>query len=471
MAQWQKLKFDTKMVRNMSEDLLSTGMATVENAIYNDAGGQSKFPGLDMFAEIPCARSYVWSWRNDMIVVTDRGSIYRVDLEGRVQDITGAPLSGHYRPIFDRTEDQLVIAAGGPIVSIGKSKSVILSKDAPLTTHVCYIDGRLIAIEQFSGRAFYCEVGDYSNWPALNTLVAESKPDDLNAAVVTPYGELLLCGVDSIEQFATVANGNNPLVRRWTSGEGLGQGWTLCATTQGTYGVNSKNEFVRWNGQTNSSESGDVDLAFEMIDDWTDAWSVELLIKGQKLILLQMPNATTPYETKGMTFLLDYRKKKWSLLYGFDPQTHLPTRWPGWSYKQVWGRHFVGVPGGVAEMKIGNFSDRGEVMPMRLRTGHMDDWGLSRVDDFEIRLKRGSQKSGTVPQTNVQPIVGVRANLDGMGFMDTYWLETGRFGERELLLRTGGWGVADTWQFELIFTDRFEYEFVGCRALVEPIAR
>ncbi len=466
MARWENVRFDTRMVRNLDEALLATGLASVENAIYNEAGGHSRFPGLKRFVDIPCQRAYLHDFRNDLIVVTDRGSAYRVDRDGRVQNVTKAPISGGKRSIFAKTEDEMLIAAGGPIVRLGRDQTEILSEQAPDTTHVCYIDGYVVAIESFSGRAHASKPGEYRVFDPLDIFTAEAKPDDATAAVVTPYGELLICGVDSIEQFETIPNGTLPFGRRWSSGEGLAEPYTLCSTVQGNYGVNNKTEFVRWNGQTSSSQSEDMDLMLERIDDWTDAWATEILIKGQKLILLQAPFATNSYQTKGITLLLDYVKKKWSLLYGWDQKNALPARWPGWSYHQLWKRHFIGVPGGVAELDEKVFDNLGVVMPMLARTGHYDGWGRSRVDDLEIRLRRGVWPSGTEPQGKDEPLFGIRCNRDNMGFTNWTWRRLGRFGQRDMTIRLGGFGCADTWQFEIAFTDPAISEFVGVRALV-----
>jgi hypothetical protein len=466
---WKPVRFDTKLIANMDDALLSTGLATVENAVYNDAGGQSRFPGLKNFVSIPCQRSYLWEYRNDLVVVTDRGTTWRVDKDGRARNVTKAPVSGGQRAIFDSSEDDVLIAAGGPIIRLGRDQTEVLSEQAPDTTHVCYIDGYVIAIERFSGRVRVSKPGDYRTWDPLDVFTAESKPDDATAAVVTPYGELLICGVDSIEQFESIPNGNLPFGRRWSSGEGLGQPYTLCATVQGNYGVNKKVEFVRWNGQTSNSQSENIDLMMQKVDDWTDAWSAEVLVKGQKLVLLQAPNATNSYQTKGITLLLDYVRKKWSQLYGWDATNSLPTRWPGWSHHFLWGRHFVGVPGGVAELDLDTFANQGVVMPMVVRTGHFDGWGTSTVDDFEVRLKRGVWPSGTVPQGKDEPLFGIRVNRDNEGFRNWTWRKMGRYGERNMTIRLGGFGTADTWQFELMFTDPAVFEFVGARALVQPV--
>ena len=67
--------------------------------------------------------------------------------------------------------------------------------------------------------------------------------------LVTPFREVLCAGTESIEQFERLSNGSRPFYRRWTTGEGLAQPYTLVADVNGTYGVNGKTEFVRFQAQ------------------------------------------------------------------------------------------------------------------------------------------------------------------------------------------------------------------------------
>ncbi len=465
MAQWTDIPWDKPLFANASEAIISSRLVALENAYTNEAGGHSRVPGLAWFARFDARQVFLTTWRDNLIAVTDTGRFLRVARDGTFEDVTGVPLSGGGRPVFAGTEDELVVAAGGPIIRLASDRSDVLSTNAPDSTHVVFIDGYLVAIEPFSGRFWYSEPGQYRRWLDLSVFTAEGKPDDLVAAAVTPFRELLLAGPDSIEQFERLVSADRPFYRRYTTGEGLLAPYTLLTDTAGTYGLNLRREFVRFNAQVSRPAGDDVGLLLERVDDWSGAWTAQIGIKGQKLILLQAPEATNAYGTKGVTALLDYRARHWSLLYGWDEEEALPARWPGWSYAAAWGRHFVGVAGGIAEMRSDAYTLLGAPMRMLARTGHIDRAGPSRVDGFRFRVKRG-----VGDYTGPRPRIGLRVNRDNRGFGRWIWKDLGRPGELDMIIEFGPMGCARTWQFEYAVTDDVEVEFVSASALVERLS-
>lgn len=465
MANWQKVPLEALNL-NTDETLLSRAAAAMENCYRNEAGGASRFPGQKAFVSLPGAKTWTYPHRNNLIAVTNEGRCYRIDQAGDVQDVTGVPLSGGRRPIFAATEDELLFAAGGPILRLSNDKTALLSQDAPNTSHVAFIQGYVIAIEDGTGRFFHSEAGLYDQWSPLDVFTAETKPDPINGATVTPYNELLLAGVDSIEQFEPFPSGDRPFSRRWTTGEGLYAPYTLLATKSGTYGVNKDQEFVRFQLQASRDEGANIGLPLETIRDFDDAWTTEISIKGQKFIVLQVPNALSPYGTPGMTFIMEQRRQQWSALYGWDRGLGLPARWAPWSYTRLWGRHFVGVPGGVRELSLDAYDDAGEPQRMLVRTSHIDEWGRARVDNFRMRIKRGTQPSG-----GTRSVIGLRVNRDNRGFGRWKWRDLGLSGEREMVIDFGALGYGDTFQFEIQATDASPVEIVGMRAYVESLPR
>lgn len=462
MVQWADFPLD-RMYTNSDETILSHAVASVENAYANEAKGFSRFPGLVPFVDIPSDRTYLCKFRDNLIVATDRGRVYRVSRTGAVLDVTGTPLSGGKRAIFAATEDQLVIAAGGPLINLSSDHTRLL-RNAPNSTHVVFVDGYLIAIEAYSGRFSYCDPGLYETWNPLSVFTANGKPDDLNSAVVTPYRELLLAGSDSIEQYERLPNGDQPFSRRWATGEGVQFPYTLVADKSGTYGVNSRFEFVRFYGQVSQDQGADVDLTFESVDDWTEAWASELSVKGQKFIVLQAPFATNRHGTKGVTMLLDYRAKRWSFLYGWDDVLSVQSRWPVWSLERIWGGVYAGVTGGIARLADDSYKVLGKTHAFLVRTGHVDKFGPSRIDEVRIRLRRGD-----APNETTEPLVGLRVNRDNLGFDQWTFEPLGLKGDRTMVIRFGGQGCADTWQFEIQITDDVPVEFVSLQIYVERL--
>lgn len=467
MSQWSDVPWNEPLFQNLDDPSVSQAMTALENGFMVESNGHSRFPGLAPFVELPGSRTYLREHRGNLIAVTDHGRVYRIDKAGGFKDVTGVPLAGGQRPVFAATEDELVIAAGGPIIRLNSDRTEILSDDAPTSTHVAFIEGYLTAIEPYSGRFFHSAAGVYDQWDPLDVFTAEGKPDDLNAAVTTPFNELLLCGEDSIEQFEPFGSGTRPFARRWATGEGLFAPYTLVAITEGTYGINKRREFVRFALQSSQAESDDIYLQLQGVDDWDDAWATALEIKGQKFILLQIPKAENPYGTVGQTWLFDRRAGRWSNLYGWDDDAGLPARWPGWSHAFCWGRHFVGVAGGVAELRADVYDNLGQPMRVVARTGHVDKWGPSRIDDFKLRFRRGVQQQGTAAEARI----GLRVNRNNRGFGRTIYRPFGRLGDRGMVMSFGNLGIAETWQFEYVVTDGVPLEFVGAQAYVERLQR
>lgn len=431
-------------------------MASIENAYENEAGGFSRFPGLSTFSQFRANRVYLSPWRDDLIACTDEGKTYRVARDGSTIDATGVPISGANRVVFSQTEDALVMAAGGPIISLSGPLTTELSQQAPFSTHVAFLEGYLLAIEVLSERFSYSDPGNYTTWNPLSVFSANAKPSAIKAMAVSPYGELMLAKADSIEQYELLPNGTQPFTRRWATGEGIAYPYTMVADKTGTYGVNQRFEFVRFYGQISMDQGADVGLVLEKIDDWTDAWAAELAVKGQKSIILQMPNATNVHGTKGVTLALDYRARKWSFLYGFDPVASVPTRFPAWSVARQWGRVFAGVPGGVAVFDSDNYQMLGGTYPFLARTGHIDKFGPTRIDDVRIRVRRGMGPDGA-PR---EPMIGLRVNRDNNGFDQWSYESMGLHGDRTMTIHFGGQGCADTFQFEIMCTDNVPLELV-----------
>lgn len=472
MVQWANVDWDGKLQQNLDETLVSAKIVALENGFHAEEGGFSRFPGHRTFCGLAGAeRTYLTKWRQNLIAVTDKGRTYRIDKNGNATDVTGVVLSGGRRPIFDRTEFELVMAAGGPILRLKDSRTEILSRDAPQTTHVAFVDGYLVAIEPGSGRWYHCSPGEYENWNPQDVFTAEGKPDDLTACVVTPYRELLLAGEDSVEQFERSVGGENrAFYRRWTTGEGIQAPYTLLAFKTGTFGVNPLGEFVRFQSQVTRAESDDIYLSLQEVTDWTDAWSTVLHIVGQKFILLQIPNTPNDYGTLGRTYLLDYRARRWSELFGWDSARGLPARYPAWSYQSLWGRHFIGVEGGVAELTPETYTlSSGAPQRWLIRSGVIDKWGTqSRIDDVELKFKRGL--SPQTPEREAE--IRFRAICDG-GRRVTRWIRRGlgRPGQKEIAVRLGGLGFATTWQFEIECTSDVPVEFRSQRVFVEEMRR
>jgi hypothetical protein len=225
--------------------------------------------------------------------------------------------------------------------------------------------------------------------------------------------------------------------------------------------VNNNYEFVRTSGQVSRPISDDIGNSLQGIDDYSGAWATPILIRGQKFVLLQFPNATNDYTTKGITLLFDYRQNRWSTLYGWDTTTSTPTKWDGTSYFQLWGRHFVGGKGKVMELKTATYQNDSAVQRVLIRSGHYDKFGECRIDNIRARFKRGLANSN-----DSRPVVGLRVRRDNKQWTRWKNIDLGRSGENEMWVEFGGMGCASTFQVEVQMTDAAEFELVKMQALI-----
>lgn len=466
MGQWKNIDLSAKLFQNIEESVLRKSAAALENCFINEGGGHSRFPGLKAFATLTgTAPTYLHAWKapiGDLIAVSNSRA-YRINKGGVVNDVTGTPVGGGRRVTFDETDNELVMAAGAEIIRLAGATTEILSADAPLSTHVGYIDGYLVAVEVHSGRFQHSAANAFRTWDPLDTFSADGKPDEINALLVSPYRELLLTGIDSVEQFERLPSGTTPFFRRWSVGEGVLAPYTLVAIDQGNFAMNSAYEFVRFTGQVSEPVGDDLGITFEKVTDWTDAWAAPIQVKGQKFVLLQIPKAINAYGTIGITCLYDYRQKKWYNLYGWA--NGAPSKWPGCSYAEIWGRRFVGGNGVIYELDTEVYSNVGQVQRMLGRTAPMDQWGPSWVDNVRMRVKRGV---GATHDDSVDPPqIAFRCVRDGNRRTKWKYKSLGRPGDDYNTIQFGGMGHADsTWQFEWMVTDAVSTEIVKLEAEV-----
>jgi hypothetical protein len=466
MARWEQIPLSSKIVQNVDEASLRGETAALENCYVNDVGGLSRFPRLSSFLDVPGSDDvFVYEYRGDLIANTG-GRTYIVDTVNKtLRDVTQSLVNGSGRTVFAETDDRLLMAKGGKVIQYQGDTTKILSKDAPESTHVAWLNGYVLIPETGSNRFNYSENGQYTTFPALNVLSAEKQPDDITSMIVTEFAELIVAGKKSIEQFDTAISGDRPLYPRWGLGAGLLAPYTLISVDNRIWGVNKQREFVAFSTQLANIESGDIQRRFKAVNDWSGAWASEINPnEGQNFIVLQVPNAVNPYGTTGITFAFDYRNGRWSELYGWDAELARPAAWPGVSYAQVNNSHYVGGKGKI--YLLGGDDGFGR-QRMLFRTGHLDLKGSRevRVDRFRLRLKRGHAAAGAKA-----PIVSIRVNKNNTGFGRKIRRTLGTMGKREMTLQFSGMGTAEQWQFEVEVTDEAQVDIVRVDALMEGLS-
>ncbi len=392
---------------------------------------------------------YVFPWRGALMSVTEGGGLFRTDRDGVTENLTKAPITGGSRCVFAEADDRLLMAAGGQLIYTTGGYSEVLSEDAPLSTHVGYLNGYVLALDPGSQRWRYSEPGIPGSWPADNIFAAESRPDKLTSLFVTEYGEAMFGGEKSIEQWEANPDGDRPFFQRWSIGEGVFAPHIQMEAASGVFVINRERELIRVSGQTARPNSGEVALSLQEIDNWDHAWGSDIQIKGQKFMLIQAPEASNVYGTEGVTLVFDYRNKKWFHVYGWDEAQALPARWPGWSYAfvQEWNRHFVGGEDGVIyELDANVFDNAGIIQRVRTRTAHLMGDSRYSVEGFRMTVRRGvgGQDDATV---------AVRVSRDNKPFSRWIRRSLGKAGDRPMVINFGAMGTAYSFQFEWDITD------------------
>lgn len=449
---WTDLPIDQPLFRNVDEIAAAPFQSGIENAFQTDTKGISRFPGLMEFADLPDrSKVYLHDWNGDLIAATGRGNVFRLGRSGNVEKIEGVPVSGGKRVIFAKSDRELMMAAGGPIVRLRDKRTEILSPDAPRATHVAWLDGITIANEANSGRFYHSRANEPHIWNPLDMFAADGNPDNINSMIVTPFRELMIGGPESIEQYERANTGDSPFFRRWSVGDGVSQPYAMLFADNAVWTINNLSEVVRFSGQMSSAESRMIGRMIERLDDMSDAWmggypDKPMHIEGQKFILLQFPNATNSYGTKGVTLVADYANQRWFELFAWDDANGISTRWPGWSHWTIWGDIYVGGEGKVYKLSRDRFTHAGQTQRFVFRTAHIVNGGIAEVMGLRLLMKRG------VGGVDTEPTISVRCSRDGGPFGSRITRGMGKHGQTIPAIEFGNFGQGNSFQFEILVT-------------------
>ncbi len=459
MPNWIDVPLNKKLFKNVDEDMLTTTYPAMENCFVTESDGLSRFPGLKLFCDLGNnADIHLNQFNNDLMAVGEDGQVFRVNTEGDATTIKGVPVSGGLRTSFARSTDGLMMAAGGQVIKYNGTENKILSPDAPLSSHVGFIDGYVLVVEKDSGRFQNSQLNNFGVFNPLDTFAVDGNPDDINAMLITPFNEILLSGVASLEQYERYVGSTIPFYRRWSVGSGISEPGTLCFADNAAWGLNEKREFVRLSGQTVQSVSDDIQADIEHryalgnLSAFNKAWAYPCYIKGQKFIVFQSPEATNVYGTKGFTCVLDIRRGQLFEIFGWDDESGVPALWPGRSIYSLWGKTFVGGKGKIYELDPFTYNNDGQVQRTYARSAHFDSDGTLRVDGIKLTLKRG------IGTYEAAPKVMFRANPDNKGWGLWQARDLGLIGAPQMSVEFGQQGTADTWQFEMAMTDNAPFE-------------
>lgn len=467
--EWKPLPLDKPLFANLDQDAIVGAQTAIENGFINEKGGHTRFPGLIERVDLgDRSRVYLNDINGDLVAATSKGQVFRITRNYRATNVTGVPTSGGRRTIFAKTDRELLMASGGPIIRLRNTKTELLSSNAPLATHVGWIDGYTIATEVDSGRFVNSGVNTPDQWDPLDTFSADGNPDNINSMLITPFRELLLGGANSVEQFERLTTGTVPFFRRWAVGDGVKFPYVTLFADNAMWTINNLTELVRFSGQLSIAASAEVGKLLESVDDWTDAFlggypDRPLHIVGQKFMMLQIPNATNPYGTKGITLLFDYRNKQFSNLYGWDDTNGVPARYPAWSHWPLWNKVFVGGEGKIYELSDSVYNNGGALQRWLVRTSHIAQHHQVQIKNLRLRIKRGL---GTPAS---EPNLRVRCSRDGKAFGPWITRGMGKAGDRTMMKEFGHFGTANTFMFEFSCADDCRIDLISGDVLTEDI--
>ena len=469
--QWTPLPLDRPLFANLTEDAVSGFMTAVENGYQNELGQHTRFPGMEQFTLVDAnaKRLYLHDFNNDLIAVSDKGQVYRIDFSGNVSNVTAVPVAGGRRVVFAKTDRDLLMAAGGSIVRLRDRLTEVLSDDAPRASHVGWLDNFTIAVEINSGRFYHSRPGEPDVWDVIDTFSADGSPDNINSMLVTPFRELMLGGAQSTEQFERSASGDVPFYRRWAIGEGIKLPYGMLHADNAMWAINSLTEWVRASGQVSSTVSEPIGRLLESIDSWTDAWiggypDKPLHILGQRFMILQAPEASNIYGTKGVTIFYYYRGKKFFQLYGWDSEKGVPRRWRGWSHWTLWDKVFVGGDDGyVYRLTSDTYRNGDELQRWLIRTSHQAIGTAALIKAFRLHIVRG------IGGTTTAPTIRVRCSRDGRAFGPWISRSLGNAGDRARMIEFGGFGIANTFRFEISSSEDCAIDLIAAEVKAESV--
>lgn len=465
---WRPLPIEKPYYANADEDAVGQFQTAIENGYITDTGTHSRFPGLIERVDLGgVGRVYLHDFADDLVAVCN-GHVHRIDRSYTATDVTGVPVEGGRRVIFSKTDRDLLMAAGAQIVRLRGPTTEILSEDAPLASHVAWIEGFTVGIEINSQAFFHSGAGQPAVWNPLDRFAADGNPDNINSMLVTPFRELMLGGKDSMEQFERSASGEFTFFRRWSVNDGVKLPYAILFADGAVWRINALTQLARSSGQIGQVMSADVGRLLESVDNWEDAWlggypDKALHTQGHTFIMLSIPNATNVYGTKGITLLYDYRNKRFSTLFGWDANLGAPTGYRAWSHWPLWDKVFIGSNGKVYELTTSTYNHGGDVARWLIRTGHISEGEKTLMNGFRLQVKRG------IGGNDSAPTIRVRCSRDGRPFGTWIRRTLGRAGERVQMLEFGAFGDAYTHQFEISCTDDCAIELVKAEVKTLPL--
>ena len=211
----------------------------LRNGYLTDGGYWAKRPGYSTFRDvgvdesihalIPAASGYA---------ITFSGRIY--DLTVTPTELTGARLSGDYRPTWDRQGDEIAICDGGAPVKISGGISSLLADSPPRARFISRLGSYTIMSGHDDTEVKYSAPGNFENWTSGGAgFFNVKKTGEIIRNQIVHRERLFLFKDKSIEIWTNVG-GSSPFVRH--------DGLYIEKGTEADYSVVQANDTIYWLG-------------------------------------------------------------------------------------------------------------------------------------------------------------------------------------------------------------------------------
>jgi hypothetical protein len=375
------------------------------------AGATVKRPGLatavDLGTTKPVEGLY-WFNEAGYALAVSNGKVFKITKPSgySAAEMTGSTLrtfaqtAGKGRVVFADDGTNVIMANGGAMnyhVAASSTAQPIGDADAPTAvTHVAFLDGRILALQDGTNKFNWSEIGASLNWLATSWATAESDADWILHLGVG-FKELVLFGEQSIEVWYN--DGVTPFAP--IPGAFIQRGVSSQDSVQFINGrwyfLDDQNNFCEMKDRIVQIISTPIEKELKELGNLSDGLSDRIDIAGETFYLMSFPTANRTFVWK----VSDDRLDGWSEFSKgaggrFLGQAH--TRCFGWSADLV-GDATTGI---VYVMSTANLDDVGTAITATRRTGWLDHGTMNWKNCIALTFKMKDAVNGNVPAPVLQ---------------------------------------------------------------------
>jgi hypothetical protein len=447
----------------------------VFDAYSDEQGVLYRRPGLAELVNTGNGRSITgvhwWNRRKMALVVDDGGNVYKIEDKagGKViTDITGDSLTGSRKPTITNDDDTAILADGGRMVFTDGFTDTAFVGDTNAPTevsHVAFYDQYIVANLLGTGTFYHSEVGDRTDWRAINFFTAEALPDKLQAIIIHSQ-RMWLVGELSIEVWRN--DGVSPFVRINSSyiGSGTPAPYSVIPiSNSGMYIDQDFNVDTILSGAPRARSKA-VESFIKGLASVSDAVACSINIDGRNFYVVSFPTANV---TLAYDWVLDnwYRWGYWNIY------SDTYDRWLGscTAFADSWGMTLVGShknDGKVYEMSTSYTDDDGDKVRMLYRTGP-DNYGSSNEklgNHVILRVKRGIGSAG-----GTAPVLMVRYKDNNRMWSTLLTYDLADVGDYNTEIYIAAPGRFRTREWEFSMTDEGRVAIVDGTEYIEVLSR